>query len=59
MQFMTHKDHGAHNASDGEVESLKAQGWQISTPEQWLGAKFEPVEDAPVRNKPGRKPKVQ
>jgi hypothetical protein len=40
MIFMTHPIHGATNAMAGEVEALKAQGWQVSTHEKWLGAKL-------------------
>lgn len=58
MQFMTNPLHGATNAADSEVESLKAQGWTISTPEQWLAGKFQPVEATTERKKPGRKPKA-
>lgn len=53
MQFMTHPEHGAHNAQDGEVEAMIKNGWSISTREEWMAGKFSAVK--PVADQPAKK----
>lgn len=48
MTFMTHPEHGATNTQN--VEEHEANGWKVSTHEEWLGAKArkaDPAEEAP------------
>lgn len=62
--FMTHAEHGATHVNSGDVEAHEKLGWKQNTYENWMKPKRCPeekeAEDAPViRNKPGRKAKVQ
>lgn len=62
MNFMTHPEHGAHYALDGDVEPMKKQGWKISTPEEWVSEKSVVQPDENVVTEPkkrGPKPKVK
>lgn len=42
--FMTHPIHGATNVGSGEVEAHEANGWKISTHEEWLAPKLKKTE---------------
>lgn len=64
MPFMTHPIHGATNVGSGEVAAHEANGWKISTHEEWLApklkAKIAPAEVAEVpRPKIGRPAKAK
>ena len=65
MIFMTHPQHGAMNVySSAESLAHQKNGWVESTPEKWLGDKFNPEDESPAggkpaKNKPGRKPKAE
>lgn len=70
MTFLVHKEHGATNVSESEVEAMVKIGWVVSTHAEWMamhgkGPKVEPIEtpaellDKPERKKPGRKPKAE
>lgn len=50
MPFMTHPIHGATNVGSGEVVALEAEGWKISTHEEWLSLKAK--KDAPAIEQP-------
>lgn len=62
MTFIVHKEHGANNVSESEVEAMVKIGWVVSTHAEWMamhgkGPKGEPE---PIeRKKPGRKPKAE
>lgn len=49
MPFMTHPIHGATNVGSGEVEAHEANGWKISTHEEWMAPKLK--KDAPEERK--------
>ena len=65
MTFLVHKEHGATNVSESEVEAMVKIGWVVSTHAEWMAmnGKGPKVADKPVevieRKKPGRKPKAE
>jgi len=54
MIFIVHKEHGANNVSESEVETMQKIGWFVSTHAEWMamngkGSQVpnDPVEVAP------------
>jgi hypothetical protein len=66
VTWMEHPQHGKHPAIAHEVEAMQANGWtkcapkvkEAPEPAQEVAEEAAPVVDAPVRRKPGRKPKA-
>ena len=57
MTFLTHKDHGAMYVPDSTIAEHQENGWQVSTPQEWVAHKTKqtnPDIDAPAPRKPGR-----
>lgn len=59
--LMRHPNHGWHNASSGEVETMKKNGWIESSEEERaiiIAEKLQPETlQIPIKGKPGRPPK--
>lgn len=58
MTFLVHKDHGATNVSESEVEAMQKLGWVVSTHEAMMAIKYgKPEVEAPKKR--GRPAKVE
>ncbi len=57
MAFLTHPNHGAMHAPESTVPDHQANGWVVSTPQEWVAHKTKqtnPDIDATAPRKPGR-----